>query len=130
MRIKTVSLLFVFIVALMAATPAWAEITVSRALFCTAIEEREPVNPAENFTTDVGQVYFFAEIMGATEPTDIKHVWYWNDEKVAEIDMTINGPRWRTWSYKTITDDMAGRWSVEVVDMDGNVLGSASMEIK
>lgn len=108
----------------------YAELTVSRATFCEDIEEREPVNSAESFPATIEQVYCFAEIQGAEPNTTVKHIWYYEGEKVAEIDMVINGPRWRTYSYKTITPDMKGKWGVEITDSESRVLKPLSMEIE
>jgi len=43
---------------------------------------------------------------------------------VQTIDLSLKGPAWRTWSYKTLFGGLAGGWRVEARDAEGRVLGS------
>ncbi len=122
-------LVFAILVSLVSLSRA-ADLEVSRAAVCTAIEDREPVGAADTFDIDVGKVYLSAEVMGADENTPIKHIWYYDGDAVLTVDMTISGPRWRTWSYKNIYESMTGKWRAEITDEQGNVLKSVSFEIK
>ncbi len=130
MKTITVSGMILLLLAVISAGAANAEMTISRATFCAEIEELEPVGAAESFTADVGRVYLFAEIKDAEDSTLINHVWYYEGDKVSEIEITVNGPRWRTYSYKTITESMTGKWGAEVTDALGNVLRSLAFEVK
>ncbi|MBD3234558.1 MAG: DUF2914 domain-containing protein [candidate division Zixibacteria bacterium] len=112
------------------ALPAIAEMHVSRAVLCSGVEDLEPVETVENVTADMGQIYFFAEIKEAGEESQIKHIWYYNDDPVAEIPITVSGPRWRTYSYKALSENMTGEWHVDVVDENGNVLQSVPFTVK
>ena len=106
---------------------AQAEMSVSRAVICTSIEDREPVGAATSFS-GVEQVYFFTEIKNAGENEMIQHVWYYNDIRLLAVDLTVSGPRWRTWSHKKVLG-MKGPWRVEVVNSSGEVLRTVSFEI-
>ncbi len=120
----------VFVICLSFALPAIAEMHVSRAVLCSGVEDLEPVDEIENVTVDLGRIYLFAEIKEAGEETPIKHVWFYNEEPVLEVPMTVNGPRWRTYSYKTLYENMTGEWHVDVVDENGNVLQSVPFTIE
>ncbi|OGS46265.1 MAG: hypothetical protein A2539_02745 [Elusimicrobia bacterium RIFOXYD2_FULL_34_15] len=105
-------------------------LTVTDMAFCKSIADREPVDKAETFASDIGKVYCWTVITGATMPTEIKHVWYYNDKKIIEVPLTVKYARTRTWSAKTILADMVGDWKVEVVDSAGTVLKSGTFKIE
>lgn len=121
----TLAVLFMFVVL---TTAAQAEMSVARATICTSVAEREPVGAGASFT-DVERLYFFTEIVDGGENAAIQHVWYYKDEPYLEVDLTVNGPRWRTWSHKNITG-MKGPWRAEVVNSKGEVLRAVSFTIE
>ncbi len=110
-------------------TPA-SELKIEQAVIAKDVQNREPVEPGDKFSADVGKVYCFNRISGAKGETEIKHVWYMGDKVVSEIPLKINGPTWRTWSYKTIDKTMIGAWKVEVKDSDGKVLTTIAFTIE
>ena len=120
----TLAVLFMVVVFTSAAQ---AEMSVARATICTSVAEREPVGAGTSFS-DVERLYFFTEIVDAGENATIQHVWYYRDEPLLEVDLTVSGPRWRTWSYKNI-GGMKGSWRAEVVNSKGEVLRSVSFTI-
>ncbi|MCP4631663.1 MAG: DUF2914 domain-containing protein [candidate division Zixibacteria bacterium] len=129
---KTLIKLTCFTIALSLILPmtVWAEIEVSRITFCKDVVDLEPVEPAESFTSDVGKVYLFAEIKGADDSTLIKHIWYHEGERVTSVDIIVNGPRWRTYSFKTIPEGRTGKWGVEITDEQERVIKPIALEIK
>ena len=106
---------------------AQAEMSVARASICTSIADREPVGAATSFT-NVERLYFFTEIIDAGENEVVQHVWYFKDEPLLTVDLTVNGPRWRTWSHKNIAG-MKGPWRAEVVNNKGEVLRAVSFTV-
>lgn len=105
-------------------------LTVQKFAFCEKVEKREPVNASKEFSSDIGRVYLWTSIYGAKQPTMIKHVWYYENEKMIEIPLSIKYKRTRTWSYKNIMPEWTGDWHIEVVDENGNVLKKLSFKIK
>lgn len=95
----------------------------------TGITHREPMGVAAVFPPSVGQLYYFTEVRGATDPTQITHVWYYKAQKVAEISLSVDAPQWRTWSQKAIPRDWVGPWKVEAVGPGGEVLASETFDI-
>ncbi len=91
-------------------------------VLCESVEEREPVSVKTEFTSDVGKVYCWTNIYGAVKPTQIKHVWYYGDKKLAEVPLSIKYPRMRTWSCKSIIPEWVGDWYVEIIGPEGDVL--------
>lgn len=122
--------------AALAATPLTAQqaepdaaIEVTRAVVATDVVDREPVGEAESFAAAVGQVYFYTVLEGDFPETRLEHVWLRDGEEVARVPLTVRGPRWRTWSSKSIPAEWAGDWEVQLVDEAGNVMESASFTV-
>ncbi len=109
-----------------AAAPA---IEVSRAVVATGVEDREPVGAAESFPADVGSVYFYTVLEGDFAEMEIHHVWIRDGEEMARTPLRARGPRWRTWSSKRIPPEWSGRWTVQVVAGDDQVLGSVEFSV-
>ena len=102
---------------------------VGRAVFATAINEREPTDTVDVLTTDVDKVFFFSEIVDMEGKTVI-HRWLHGGETKADVPFDIGGPRWRVYSSKTLIPEWSGTWTVEVRDGDGNTLHTASFEYR
>jgi len=95
---------------------------ISRAQFTSTVENREPIDALTQTSTDLQKLFFFTEFMGLAGQTLI-HRWFYFDEIVAEIPFDVKGPRWRVHSYKSLSSDLSGTWSVEVVTPEGFSLG-------
>ena len=104
-------------------------IEVSRAVVATGIEDREPVGEATAFPADVGTVYFYTVFEGDFGEQRLEHVWLRDGEEVARVPLTARGPRWRTWSAKTIPSEWAGSWTVRVVDANDAELASVEFSV-
>ena len=105
---------------------------LNRAVLTNKIIQKEPVK-AMNIFKLYSQGYFYTEFTNIGEEKTIYHNWYLlqNDgEKtlMASVPLKISGPRWRTWSSKNLF--LSGRWSVEVVDKDNNILSKKVFNVK
>lgn len=103
--------------------------TVARAVVATDVEEREPVGEATQFPATVGQLVFYTVLEGNFSETQFEHVWIREGEEVARVPLRAAGPRWRTWSAKTIPAEWTGDWSVKVVDSEGNELSTVDFTV-
>src|SRR5213594_4128862 len=93
----------------------------------TGVESRELVGEATEFDVSVGRIYCWTKIISQNVPTTIKHVWYADEQQVAEVPLNINYPSTRTWSSKAIS---AGKGRVEVVGETGEGLASTDFTVK
>ena len=91
---------------------------VSRAMFTTEIENREPVNRVLLLENKYKQVYFFTDLRHL-EGQDIIHRWEHEGHVIAEKVFSVKGPRWRVYSTQELDSSMLGRWTVVVSDKDG-----------
>lgn len=103
---------------------------VDKMVFCTAIEDRQPVGIDTVFKAKVERVYCYTKITGAVDTTAISHIWYFNEEEVAKVNLSVNAKTWRTWSSKKLLEIWIGKWRVDVVSSDGTVLKSKEFSIK
>jgi hypothetical protein len=106
------------------------DIEVEEMVFCSSIEQHQPVGIDTVFVETVGTVYCFSKITGAADTVLISHVWYYNNEEKARVDLSIKSRTWRTWSSKRIMEDWQGKWRVDIIDMNGNILKSKQFFIK
>ena len=117
----------VLLIASISLNTAVAETGVTRGIFTTAIENKEPVSDLKQISTDVGRVYFFTELKGLTGHK-ISHRWEYNGKVMAEISFEVGAQRWRTWSSKNILQSWQGEWLVSVVDEGGNLIEQKSFQ--
>lgn len=95
------------------------DVEVTQAVVATGVQDREPVGPDTTFTADVGTLYFYTIFEGDFGAMPVEHVWLHEGEEIARVALTVEGPRWRTWSSKEVLPDWTGDWTVRVVDADG-----------
>lgn len=98
-----------------------ASLTVE-AVVTRSVIDRMPQDSGPAFPPDVGQLMLWTKVSGASPGTVIHHVWFHGDEQVADVELTVNGSPWRTWSRKTVPAEWTGAWHVEVRDAGGAVV--------
>ncbi len=103
---------------------------IIRDVVTTEVIDREPINDGLVFSASMGPVFYFTEVKGAYMPTHITHIWYYEGQQMAQVPLSVEGPRWRTWSSKQMLHEWSGSWRVEAVDADGNLLSSQTFEVQ
>ncbi len=120
-------LIMLFVCSLLLTTIIYAQETnlvVDEMVFCTAVEERQPVASDTLFANTVENVYCFTKISGSENNQSIFHVWYHNDEEKAKVELAVGSKTWRTWSSKRIVAEWTGKWRVNVESANGDILSS------
>jgi len=97
---------------------------------CENVHDLEPEGVGVSFDPSVGKLYCFTKVIGALTPTQIAHVWYFNDTERARINLSVNSPSWRTCSSKIIQSHEIGSWRVDVLNSDGNILKMIQFIVK
>ena len=111
-----------------ATTPAAAPSgAVQRAVICSGVAEREPVDALTEVPAGTEKVFFFTEITGM-EGRTVTHRWVRDGATMAEVSIAVGAARWRCYSTKTIAG-MAGAWSVEVIDDAGTKIGGVAFTV-
>jgi hypothetical protein len=110
--------------ALVVAAQEADEITVDRIAICTAVVDREPQGESTEFDASVERLYCFTALNGAAG--QVVHAWYQGDSLRAKVTLNKGkAGRWRTHSNKKMAPEWQGKWRVDVLDENGNVLKSA-----
>jgi hypothetical protein len=104
-----------------AAAKSTASGHIARAVFTSAIVDREPADALESLTNQSDKIYFFTEIIDM-QGKQVTHQWIYEDKVVAEVPFQVGGPRWRVYSRKRLAPGWVGRWTVVVVDETGRKL--------
>lgn len=104
---------------------------VSRAVLTREVVDREPVNVFKadvRFNEFTDTMAFFSELKNL-QGQKVKHVWRYEDEVQASIELDVTSPRYRTFSNKTILPEQIGNWRVDVVDEQGRLLAQKEFRI-
>lgn len=105
-------------------------VTLAKATTCKSIEKHAPMEEAATFNTEVGKVWVYSKFtMDKDVASTIKHVYYYKDKLISEVELSVKGPSFRTNSYKTITKNMVGDWKVEITSADGQVYETLNFTI-
>ena len=101
---------------------------VSRAVFTTSIEDREPVMAVDSVSSSsFSSIFFFTELTDL-QGHNVTHQWVFGDKVMFEKTFEVNGARWRVWTSKTFLPGWNGTWTVNVLDDDRSVLASKNFE--
>lgn len=109
--------------------PAAGPFTAVETAVCKAIEDRMPVDTGSVFAPDVDRVWFWTKLTGAADITTVTHVWMYQGNEMASVELPVKGASWRTYSSKAILPMWVGDWQVQVRDAQGNILKSVSFKI-
>lgn len=107
------------------ATPATQGGNVARAIFTSAVTDREPTDTITSLGNDVTNIAFFTELQGLQGQTVI-HRWEHGDKVMAEIKFDVGSARWRVFSSKRLDPSWTGVWKVSVIDANGGNLGTST----
>jgi len=126
--------LIIIITMVLAGLAAYGEQTydLERGLLTNMVVNREPGLSNNKFKL-YSKGYYYTEFLNIGEEKTIFHNWYYlgeGDEKTltASVELKIAGFRWRTWSTKYLY--LPGKWKVEVVDEEDNLITESSFTVE
>ena len=101
---------------------------VTRAVFTTGIENREPVSTIDSVdSSTLRSISFFTELQDMSGQT-VTHQWTHQDKVMFEKTFEVKADRWRVWTSKTLIPAWSGTWTVNVLDNEHTLLASKSFE--
>ena len=103
-------------------TPVSKKLTLAQAVMCEEIKEYIPQNQAIVFSMTIGKVSCFTSFDPVPEKTSVYHNWFYRDKLSTRIRLSLQPPRWSTFSSIQLREADKGPWRVEVIDQQGNVL--------
>jgi hypothetical protein len=111
-------------------TSAVANLNVLKATICADIEDRMPAGVGNTFSWSTLRVYVWSLVQAKHLPSEIRHIYYFEGQKVTDVALNVRSSHWRTWSYKTISNERyVGSWRVDIASAEGQVLRSLYFEI-
>jgi len=116
---KIIAFLLFFL--MQSAMAVWPHKNISQAVFSKDIVDRQPIEIITEANDSLGKIYFFTNVRNLAG-NKITHRWIYKDKVKAEISFNIKGNRWRVWSSKNIWHTWTGKWVVEVLDQQGQIL--------
>jgi len=139
MKISIVKLYLYIIAVLMLMAPGnmWAqnaptspiEPTLTRAVMCETIEKFQPVNQAVVFSIDLDRLSCFTEFNPVPEQTVIYHQWYHRGRLISIQQLTINPPRWSSFTSMQLRKTDKGPWQVDITDKNGKIFQTLRFSI-
>ena len=129
---------WIFFIAVAIASPkaVWSQdaktsdnLTLFRAVMCETIQDYAPAHPAVVFSIELGRVSCFTEFDPVPEKTYIHHKWYQNDSLITEKRLTLNPPRWSSFTSVQLRDADKGPWRVEITDEKDNLMRTLRFSI-
>jgi hypothetical protein len=89
---------------------------------CESVRDLRAHNPAVVFSISAGSVCCFTLFDPVPETTVIYHKWYKRDRLSTTQRLTLEPPRWRTYSSIHLREADKGPWRVEIVGPKGGVI--------
>jgi Protein of unknown function (DUF2914) len=89
---------------------------------CEEIQDFTCRNPAVVFSMKIGKVSCYTSFDPVPEKTFIYHKWFHRDELSTTKRLTLQPPRWGTYSSIQLRETDKGPWRVEISDQNGNLL--------
>lgn len=86
------------------------------------IKDGVPVNQGLVFSSGLGGMICYTEFDPVPEKTFIYHKYYFRDDLSSRIKLTLNPPRWATYSRIQLRETDKGPWRVEITDETNKVL--------
>ena len=105
------------------------EPTLVKAVMCESLQKFVPVNAAVVFSIDLGRIYSFTEFDPVPKQTIIYHKWYHQGNLVSVKQLTVNPPRWSSFSSMQLRDADKGPWHVDIIDMNDKLLQTLRFSI-
>jgi hypothetical protein len=134
--IRKVGWIFCIAVVITSPKAIWSQdastvdkLTLVRAVMCETIQEYAPAQPAVVFSIKLGRVSCFTEFDPVPKQTFINHKWYRRDNLITEKRLTLNPPRWASFTSVQLRDADKGPWRIEVTDENDNLMHTLRFSI-
>ena len=89
---------------------------------CEAIQDYCPQNQGIVFSTTVGEILCYTSFDPVPEKTVIYHSWFYKNRLITRAKLSLEPPRWSTFSKIELREADKGPWRVEITDVNGSLL--------
>ena len=99
------------------------------AVMCEKIKDFTPKNRGVVFSIKIGEVSCFTSFDLVSKETFIYHKWFHKDKPSTKKRLTLQPPRWATYSSIQLRETDKGPWRVEITDQKGNIFHTVRFTI-
>ena len=99
------------------------------AVMCEEIKDFTPKNQSVVFSIKIGKVSCFTSFDPVPEETVIYHNWFHKDKPSTKKRLTLQPPRWATYSSIQLRETDKGPWRVEIIDQKESILHTVRFTI-
>jgi hypothetical protein len=96
--------------------------TLIRATMCASLNEGSPDHTGAVFPVSQGGILCFTSFDQVPRRTHIFHSWFHRDVLITRHKLTLNPPRWSTYSTIQLRESDKGPWRVEITDQDARLI--------
>jgi len=96
---------------------------------CASLKEGSPCDPGAVFPVSQGKVLCFSSFDPVPRKTFIFHSWFHRDVLITRQKLTLNPPRWSSYSTIQLREADKGPWRVEITDQDERILETLRFSI-
>jgi hypothetical protein len=96
-------------------------LALAEAVMCEKIENFVPINAAIVFPTALERISCYTSFDPVPQNTFVFHNWFFKDKLSTRIKLSLQPPRWSTFSSIQLREADKGPWRVEITDKDGRV---------
>jgi hypothetical protein len=113
------------------ALPGDLNLEVLKATVGSDVKDRMPAGVSNYFSWSTNRVYVWSLIQCKHPPSSIRHIYYFQGEKLSDVYLNVQSSHWRTWSYMSLSNKRyIGPWRVDITSAEGKVLRSLNFEVK
>jgi hypothetical protein len=111
--------------------PTWdsKDSVLDYAVMCEEIQDFEPKNRGVVFSIKIGKVSCFTSFDPVLKETIIYHNWFHKDKPTTKKRLTLQPPRWASYSSIQLRETDKGPWRVEITDQKENILHTVRFTI-
>jgi len=95
---------------------------LTTAVMCEDVQDRQPLYEGVVFSIGIGRVFCYTLFDPVPEKTVVTHNWYNRDNLSTKIKLSLQPPRWTTYSAIQLRESDKGPWRVEITDSEGRIL--------
>jgi len=106
-----------------------ARTQVGDVFVCDSIVSGKPQGRSVVFSAAQGTLFCYSDFVLVAAPEQITHVWFFRDREISRFRLTIQPPRWSSYSSLKIPPGSKGPWRVDVLGENGELYGVARFSI-
>ena len=109
--------------------PGEQTLTLVHATMCESIENLMPNCPAVVFSISKGEIICFTNFDPVPKKTHVFHKWYKRDRLISRSKLTLNPPKWSSFSSMQLRNVDKGAWRVDITDANDTILKTLRFSI-